>query len=187
MNIYVKAILELYDLFIRFIHFLQYIILFAFNNQIIYIKHINNNNEVAYLIPFFQLSFHNTCIPGISFYDPFDILELCHVRYVRHSRVEHLACKNRSVIDVQIKVNHLGHNEYYERRHSIAKKYIFVEIGPHNITDSYKEIGWSLIQEKMKVSEYKALLNLPIDDKTLDLTDADNLNIEELANDDVIE
>jgi hypothetical protein len=157
-----------------------------FHNQIIYIKYINDDDEISYMIPFFQLSFHNKHIPGISVYDPFEKLELCYVSYIKNSRIEYLACSERCACDIQIKINHLGHNENYEKRHVIAKKYIFVEINQHNITDNFKRIGWSLIDEEITIGEYKQLLELPYDNATLDLTDADNLDIHELENHEVL-
>lgn len=186
MNIYIKIVFEFYDLCIRFIQFLSYIFLFMFHNQIVYIKCINSANEISYIVPLLQLCFHNKYIPGISMYDSFEPLELCQVSYVKKSMIEHFVCKNRSVFDVQNKVNHLDHNMNYEKRHIIAKKYIFVEIGIHNVTDSYKQIGWSLIDEDITVEDYKKILELPTNDQTLDLTDADNLDIQELKNDDII-
>lgn len=157
-----------------------------FHNQIIYIKHINDNNEIIYMVPFFHLSFHNKFVPGVSVYDPFEKLELCYVSYIRNSQIEQLVCSERCGFDIQIKINHLNHNENYEKRHAIAKKYIFVEINQHNVTDNYKRIGWSLIDEQITVEDYKRILQLPEDDATLDLTDADNLDIQELSNDDIV-
>lgn len=186
MNIYIKFVLEVYDLFIRTIQFLMYISLFMLNNQIIYIKCFNENDEIFYLIPFFQLCFQPSTFPWITFYDPYQIQDLCYVSYIKSSKIEQLACSKRTPYAIQTKINHLGHNENYERRHAIAKKYIFVEIKQHNITDNYKRIGWSLIDEKITVREYKQILHLPDDDATLDLTDADNLDIHTLKNDEVL-
>lgn len=186
MNIYISTILDLYDMYIRCIHFLSYIFLYMFHNQIIYIKHIDKYNQITYIVPFIQLSFHNKYIPGLSFYDPFKKREICCVSFVRESKIEHLVCKNSSVLDVEIKIQMLKNNDYYKNRHSIAKKYIFVEVNQHNITENYKRIGWSLINEQITVKEYKRILQLSEDDATLDLTDADNLDIQELSNDDII-
>lgn len=186
MNIYLKSALELYDLFIRCIQFLMYISLFMFNNQIIYIKCFINNDEVFYLIPFFQLCIIPSFIPSITFYDPYELLDLCYVSYIKNSKIEQLACSERTPYSIQHKINHLGHNENYERRHAIAKKYIFVEVNQHNVTDNYKRIGWSLIDEGITVGEYKRILQLPEDVATLDLTDADNLDIHELKNHEVL-
>ena len=157
-----------------------------FNNQIIYIKFFGENDEIYYLIPFLQLCISSSFIPNITMYDPYELLDLCYVSYIKSSKIEHLACSEKTPYDIQNKINHLDHNENYERRHAIAKKYIFVEIKQHNITDSYKHIGWSLIDEDITVGEYKQILQLPEDDATLDLTDADNLDIHELKNHEVL-
>lgn len=186
MNIYIKTVLEFYDLFIRCIQFLMYISLFMFNNQIVYIKCFSENDEIFYLIPFLQLCIIPTLIPSITVYNPYEILDLCYVSYIKNSEIEQLACSEKTPYAIQTKINHLGHNENYERRHAIAKKYIFVEVNQHNVTDNYKRIGWSLIDEEITVGEYKEILQLPEDDATLDLTDADNLDIHELKNHEVL-
>jgi len=186
MNIYIKRFLEFYDLFNRCIQFLIYLSLFMFNNQIIYIKCFTENDEIYYLIPFFQLCIIPTLVPSITLYDPYEVLDLCYVSYIKNSNIEQLACSERKPYDIQIKINHLCHNENYEKRHAIAKKYIFVEVNQHNVTDNFKRIGWSLIDEDITVGEYKQILQLPEDDATLDLTDADNLDIHELKNHEVL-
>ena len=183
---YVKIVLEFYDLCIKFIQFLSYIFFYMFHNQIIYIKYIDDNDEISYMIPFLKLSFHNKYVPGISVYDPFAKLELCYVSYIKNSQFEQLVCSERCALNIQIKINHLNHNENYKRRHLIAKKFIFVEINQHNITDNYKRIGWSLIDEQITVKEYKKILQLSEEDATLDLTDAENLDIKKLSNDDIV-
>lgn len=186
MNIYVETLLEFYDLFIKCIQFLMYISLFMFNNQIIYIKCFGENDEIFYLFPFVQLCIYPSLIPSITLYDPYVLIDLCYVSYIKSSKIEQLACSEKTAYGIQNKINHLNHNENYVRRDAIAKKFIFVEIKQHNITDSYKRIGWSLIDEEITVEEYKRILELPEDDATLDLTDADNLDIHELKNHEVI-
>ena len=186
MNIYIKTVLEFYDLFIRCIQFLMYISLFMFNNQIVYIKCFSENDEIFYLIPYLQLCIIPTLIPSITVYDPYELLDVCYVNYIKNSKIEQLACSEKTPYAIQTKINHLDHNENYERRHAIAKKYIFVEVNHHNVTDNYKRIGWSLIDEGITVGEYKQILQLPEDDATMDLTDADNLDIHELKNHEVL-
>jgi len=186
MNIYISTILDFYDMYIRCVHFLSYIFLYMFHNQILYIKYVNDDDKISYIVPLLQLCFHNKYIPGVSVYNPFEKLELCYVSYIKDSHIEYLACSECCIFDIQIKINHLNHNENYEKRHAIAKKYIFVEIGNNNVTESFKKIGWSLVDEEISVGEYKRIIELPDDDATLDLTDADNLDIHELKNNDVI-
>ena len=186
MNIYLKLVLELCDLYYKFTQFFIYISLYMFHNQIIYIKCFGKNDEIYYLYPLLKLCIRPSFIPTFTLYNPYERLHLCYISYIKNSKIENLACSQKTAYDIQIKVNYLNHNENYEKRHIIAKKYIFVEMSQYNITENYKRIGWSLIDEGINVEGYKRILQLHNIDTTLDFTNADNLSIQKLKDDDLI-
>lgn len=172
----IHVLLEMYEMFQTFYHFLKQIIFFPIENQILYIQNFEVEdmklNKSLILNTFINLELREN-IPFIPYIHKKRKLYLSNVTYIRNKKIETLTFKNVSVDEIRSIIINMD----FTKKYYLRKKYIYASLNNIDITNLFINRCWLFRPNELYPHELSLMYDIDLD-SNLELTDSDTLDIQ---------